>query len=51
MMDSVTDIEEAMDQKKTALHRHKMEMNKLNNQLSRMDKNDPNYVRMDRSHN
>jgi len=45
MMDSVTDIEQAMDKKKSALHRHKMEINKINNKLPRMDKNDTNYVR------
>lgn len=44
-MDSVTDIEKAMDKKKSALHRHNMEINKLNNKLPRMDKNATNYVR------
>jgi len=44
MKDSATQIEEEVDKTKTELHRHKMEMNKLKDKLSRMDKNDPHYV-------
>lgn len=44
MKDSATQIEEELDKTKHQMHRHKMELAKMKDQISRMDNTDPNYV-------
>jgi len=44
LKDSATQIEEEIDKTKNSLHKHKIDVARLRDQLGRMDKNHPNYV-------
>ncbi|KAL4219131.1 hypothetical protein ACF0H5_021713 [Mactra antiquata] len=43
MKDSATQIEEELEKTKTQMHRHKMDLARMKDQISRMDNTDPNY--------
>ena len=44
MKDSATQIEEERDKTINALHKNKLEVARLKDQLGRLDSNHPNYV-------
>ncbi|XP_053381516.1 centriolin-like isoform X4 [Mercenaria mercenaria] len=46
MKDSATQIEEELEKTKTSMHKHKMDLARMKDQISRMDNTDPNYRRV-----
>ena len=44
MKDSATQIEEELEKTKNSMHKHKLDLARMKDQISRMDNKDPKYV-------